>query len=141
MELHEELLSRERIEGKCVDTEALHHPEGPRDRSIGHSPHDHVSGWCLRAMNECEISKKKRGDFTFRLQANEVPKIIVCRLALRDLIMRFGFDGMNKVRKLDRFLNEEDGNIIPDQIPISLLRVKLGGKAANVSDGVLRQKA
>jgi hypothetical protein len=54
--------------------------------------------------------------------------------------MRFGFDGMNKVRKLDRFLNEEDRNIIPDQIPISLLRVKFGGKAANVSDGVLRQK-
>lgn len=86
------------------------------------------------------VKFQKRGEFTFRLQANEVPKIIVCRLALRDLIMRFGFDGMNKVRKLDRFLNEEDGNIIPDQIPISLLRVKFGGKAANVSDSILRQK-
>lgn len=47
---------------------------------------------------------------------------------------------MNKVRKLDRFLDEEDGNIIPDQIPISFLRVKFGGKATNVSNGVLRQK-
>jgi len=64
----------------------------------------------------------------------------VCRLALRHLIKRFGFDGMNKVRKLDRFLDEEDGNIIPNQIPISLLRVKFGGEAANVSNGVLRQK-
>jgi len=54
--------------------------------------------------------------------------------------MRFGFNGMNKVRKLDRFLDEEDGNIIPDQIPISLLRVKFGSKATNVSNGVLRQK-
>jgi hypothetical protein len=59
-------------------------------------------------------------------------------LALRDLVMGLGFDGMNKVRELDRLLNEENGNIIPDDIPISFLSVKLGGKAANVSNGVLR---
>jgi len=62
----------------------------------------------------------------------------VCRLALRHLIMGFGFDSMNEVRELDRFLYEENGNIIPNQIPISLWGVKFGGKAANVSNGVLR---
>jgi hypothetical protein len=52
--------------------------------------------------------------------------------------MGFGFDSMNEVRELDRFLYEENGNIIPNQIPISLWGVKFGGKAANVSNGVLR---
>ena len=46
--------------------------------------------------------------------------------------------GMNKVRELDRFLYEENGEIIPDNIPISFLSVKLGGKAAHVSNGVLK---
>jgi len=44
MEFHKELLSRERVEGKCINAEALHHPEGPRDPSIRHGPHNHVSG-------------------------------------------------------------------------------------------------
>jgi hypothetical protein len=52
--------------------------------------------------------------------------------------MGLGFNGMNKVRELDRFLYEENGEIIPDKIPISFLGVKLGGKAAHVSNGVLK---
>jgi hypothetical protein len=51
--------------------------------------------------------------------------------------MGFRFNSMNEIGELDRFLYEENGNIIPDQIPISFGRVKLGGKAANVSDGIL----
>lgn len=54
--------------------------------------------------------------------------------------MGFRFNSMNEIGELDRFLYEENGNIIPDQIPISFGRVKLGGKAANVSDGILRQE-
>lgn len=53
--------------------------------------------------------------------------------------MGLRFDGMNKVRELDRFLYEENGNVIPDDIPISFLSVKFGRKTANVSNGVLRQ--
>jgi hypothetical protein len=45
MEFDEKLLSRERVESIRVDTEALHHPEGPRDASVRHGPHDHMSGW------------------------------------------------------------------------------------------------
>jgi hypothetical protein len=76
--------------------------------------------------------------FTFRLQTNEVPEIVVRRLTLRDLVMGLGLYGMNKVRKLDRFLYEENGEIIPDDIPISFLGVKLGGEAAHVSNSVLK---
>ena len=54
--------------------------------------------------------------------------------------MGFGLDGMNEVRELDRFLYEKNRNIIPNKIPVSLLRVKLGSKAANVSNGVLISK-
>jgi len=54
--------------------------------------------------------------------------------------MRFRFNSMNEIGELDRFLDEKHGNIIPDQIPISFGCVKLGGEAANVSNGILRQE-
>ena len=59
-------------------------------------------------------------------------------MTLRYFVMGLGLNGMNKVRELDRFLYEENGDIIPDNIPISFLGVKLGGEAAHVSNGVLR---
>ncbi len=52
--------------------------------------------------------------------------------------MGLGLNGMDKVRELDRFLYEENGEIIPDKIPISFLGVKLGGEASHVSNGVLK---
>jgi hypothetical protein len=82
-------------------------------------------------------SEKLKSCFTFRLQTNKVPEIVVRTLTLRDLVMRLGLDGMNKVRELDRFLYEENGEIIPDNIPVSFLGVKLGGEATHVSNGVL----
>jgi len=139
MEFHKELFPRERVESKCVNAKALHHPVGPRDRSVRHNPHAHVSSWLRGRVNKCDNSKTGRS-VTFRLQASKIPKIIVCRLSLRHLIMGFRFNSMNEIGELDRFLYEENRNIIPDQIPISFGRVKLGGKAANVSDGILRQE-
>ena len=78
--------------------------------------------------------------FTFRLQTNKVPEIVVRRLTLRDLVMGLWLNGMNKVGELDRFLYEENGEIIPDDITISFLGVKLGGEAAHVSNGVLKRQ-
>ena len=52
--------------------------------------------------------------------------------------MGLGLNGMDKVRKLDRFLYEENGEIIPDKIPISFLGVKLDGETAHVSNCVLK---
>lgn len=54
--------------------------------------------------------------------------------------MGLGLNGMNKVGELDRFLYEENGDIVPDNIPISFLGVKLGGEAAHVSNGVLEKQ-
>jgi hypothetical protein len=81
---------------------------------------------------------KSRVRFTFRLQANKIPKIVVGGLTLRNLVVGFGLHGVNEVRELDRFLYEKYGNVVPHNVPIPLLRVKLGGKAANISNGVLR---
>jgi hypothetical protein len=88
-------------------------------------------------VNKMRGEPETRSYFTFRLQTSEVPEIVVRRLTLRDLVMGLGLNGMNKVRELDRFLYEENGDIVPDNIPISFLGVKLGGEAARVSDGVL----
>lgn len=54
--------------------------------------------------------------------------------------MGFGLNGMNKVGELDRFLYEENGDIVPDNIPISFLGVKLGGEAAHIPNGVLKRQ-
>ena len=45
---------------------------------------------------------------------------------------------MDKVRKLDRILNEENGDIIPNYVPIPFICIELDGKAADVADGIGR---
>jgi len=112
------------------------------DRGIPRSDMAHMTMWaagCEKAVNKMKMVEKT-SHFTFRLQANEVPKVVVGTLTLRHLIMRFGLHRVNKVRELDRFLYEENGDVISDDVPIPLLRVKLGGKTTNISDGVLRQE-
>ena len=74
---------------------------------------------------------------TLRLEANEVPEIIVCGLPLRYLIVRLGFYSMDEVRKLDGILNEEDWNVVPDNVPDTLLGVELGGEATNITNSIL----
>lgn len=42
-----------------------------------------------------------------RGEGDEVPEIIMRRLGLRYLVVRFGLHSMNEVRELDRFLDEK----------------------------------
>lgn len=44
---------------------------------------------------------------------------------------------MDKIREFDGILDEKDGNVIADQIPVALLRIKLYGKATNIANGIL----
>ncbi len=55
------------------------------------------------------------------------------RLCLREVPIRLLLRGMNQVRKLNSVLDEKDRNIVPDDVPISLFRVQLDGKAAHVA--------
>lgn len=57
---------------------------------------------------------------TFGLKTNKVPEVIVCRLALGDFIVRFRLNGMYNIWEFDGILNEEDGNVVSDQVPIPL---------------------
>ena len=43
---------------------------------------------------------------------------------------------LTDVRELDGVLNEEDGDVVADQIPIAFLGVKFDCKASNIADGV-----
>ena len=60
------------------------------------------------------------------------------RLRLRKAAVRRLLDRMDEVGKLDRVLNEEHRNVIADQVPISLLGVELGRKAAHIAGDVGR---
>ena len=70
------------------------------------------------------------------VQVLKVPKIVVRRLRLRYFIMWLWFGGVDKVRELDGVLDEEDGNVVPDDVPVALLRVELHSEAADVADRV-----
>ncbi len=48
---------------------------------------------------------------------------------------------MDEVRELDRILNEEDGNVVADDVPVAALRIQLHGKPADVAREVERALA
>lgn len=85
-----------------------------------------------------------------RVEVDKIPKVVVRRLSLGDFVVRFGLNGMHcpllavvdpssmreyrtEVWKLDRILDEEYRDVIPDDIPNSLVRVELDSEASHVS--------
>ncbi len=69
----------------------------------------------------------------FGHQADEIPEIVMRRRRLREGAIGLGLDRMDEVGKFDRVLDEEDGNIVADEIPIALLRVELDREAADIA--------
>lgn len=49
------------------------------------------------------------------------------------------FDGVDDVREFDGILDEEDRDVIANEIPDTLIRVKLHGEATNVAHGILER--
>ena len=101
-----------------MDAESLHETKRSRDRSIGHDPHDHVHA--------------------FGRQRNEIPKIIVRGLCLRKSAIGFLFRSMDDIRKLDRILNKEHGNVVSHDVPIALFRIDLYREAAHIARQIRR---
>jgi hypothetical protein len=66
----------------------------------------------------------------------EIPEIIVCALRLRHLVVRLGLAGVDNVGELHGVLDEEDGDVVTDDIPVSLLGVELDGKSADIADRI-----
>jgi len=77
---------------------------------------------------------------TFWLETNEVPKVVMSGLSLRNLVVRLRFDCMDDVRKLDGILYEKDWNVISDYVPVPFLGVEFDGEATNVADSVLNNE-
>ncbi len=101
-----------------VDAEALHHPHRPRDRPVGHLPHDHVH------------RLGRAGD--------EVPEGVVRRLRLREAAVGLLLDRVDQVGKLDRVLDEEHRDVVADEVPVALGGVHLDREAADVARDVGR---
>ena len=60
------------------------------------------------------------------------------RLRLRKGAVWLGLHGMNDVGKLDRVLNEENGNVVADEIPVALFRIQLDGEPAHIAREIER---
>lgn len=52
--------------------------------------------------------------------------------------MRLRLDSVNKVREFNGVLNEENGNVISDDIPVAFFSIKFGCKPSDIADSVLR---
>jgi hypothetical protein len=91
MELDKGTLALGVDKSPSVNTETLHHSERSRDCTIGEDPHRHCS--------------------RLRAETHPVPGIVVSGLRLRDFVVRFGLEGVDKIGELDRVLDEEDGDV------------------------------
>ena len=52
--------------------------------------------------------------------------------------MRLGLGCVNEIRKFHRVLNEEDGNVVADQIPIALIGIELDRETSHIAHGIRR---
>lgn len=53
--------------------------------------------------------------------------------------MGLGLYGMNKVRELDSILDKKYRNVIPDDVPVALLRVEFDRKPSNIANRILHK--
>lgn len=86
------------------------------------------------------------------MQILKVPEIVVRRLGLWHFVVGFrlsctvlsinsaistlALTSMNDVGKLDGVLDEKDGNVVSDNVPVSLVGVKLEREAAHIANRV-----
>ena len=87
-----------------------------RNRAVGHDPHDHVHA--------------------FRRQRDEVPEIVVRGLRLRKAAVGLLLGGVDEIRELDRVLDEEDGDVVADDVPVALFGIELDREAAHVASKI-----
>jgi len=96
-----------------VHAEAFHHAEGARERAVGHGPREHVH----RLGHE----------------RYEVPERVVRGRGLREAAIGLHLDRVHQVRELHRVLDEEHGDVVADEVEVTLLGVELHGEAAHVA--------
>ncbi len=100
-------------EAEGVNAEAFHHAEGAGDGAVGHDPHQHVGG--------------------FGSEGDEVPEGVVRGGRLGEAAIGLLLGGVDEVGEFDGVLDEEDGDVVADQVPVAVLGVELDGEAADVA--------
>lgn len=58
-------------------------------------------------------------------------------LALRNLVVGFRLHGMNDIREFHGVLDEEDGDVVPDNVPVALISVKFHCETADITNSIL----
>lgn len=53
------------------------------------------------------------------MEVLEVPEVIVGALSLGDFVIGFWLDAVDKIGELEGVLDEEDGDVVADDVPIS----------------------
>jgi hypothetical protein len=51
--------------------------------------------------------------------------------------MRLRLHSVNKIREFNSILNEENGNVISDDIPVAFFSIKLDCEPSDIADSVL----
>lgn len=67
---------------------------------------------------------------------DKVPEVVVGSLCLGHLVVRLALASVDNVGELHGVLDEEDGNVVANDVPVTLLGVKLDSKPSNITDGV-----
>ncbi|KAF5037614.1 hypothetical protein DSECCO2_562730 [anaerobic digester metagenome] len=118
MELDEPCLPPGVDEPEGVDSEALHHPVTPRERTVREDPHDH-----MRDLREVP---------------DKVPEGVVCGGGLRHLVVLLRLDGVDEVGELDRVHDEEDRHVVADDVVVPFFRVELRREPPDIPDRIGR---
>jgi hypothetical protein len=101
-----------------VNTEAIHMPVAPDDALSRHGP--------------------EQGVQSARLLAEEIPSGIVGGGSRWHLAVLLRLDRVNEIRESNGILNEEDGNVVSDNVKISLVSVETSGKPVDIASCVGR---
>ena len=108
-------------EAETMDTETFDHALRSRQRAVRHDPHHHVHG--------------------FRAERYEIPEGVVSSGRLRKAAVWFHLDGMNEIGEFDGILDEKNGNVVANEIPVTFPSVKLDGESAYVARRIDRTRA
>src|SRR6516164_6018256 len=99
-----------------MNTKSFHKTKRAWNCTIRHDPHSHM--------------------YAFGRECYEVPEIGVGCLCLRKTPVRRLFGCVDQIRKFNSVLDEENGNIIANNVPVAPLGIKLNGESSNITGEV-----
>ena len=110
------------------------------DRGIVRSDMAHMNMWVASGCMNWKSQKLLCADCAW--QGLVIVPLRRNRLKyLWDLVVRLGLSSMNNIGEFHGVLNEKDGNVVSDNIPVTLLGVELHSKSTNIAHRISRTTA